>query len=298
MESQLLWPGQLAEPLECPSSIEGQSNVPTDLVPPSSTDRSWIPTRPIQGPRRQHPSSRENWKRPIEFLVQRLKRHSLRNQDDHIGGGTVHSDLGFNRHRKVVRVPRRHGDDMDVDEHPEAQINSTESTTMATEMAQSSTHGSSPYDPCASTQPQLFISDSQVESQSSARKSPPSALPNIYAALGHGTSSAVNSEDEFAYDYLLSDEGYCDNLGELAGEGDGHNLIRSLARHARTSGVLQYRTSAEAALQCHQVVQRAPRMRRRRHRKHQTRLRASSTATGSTCGFDGQIALDSKNPES
>ncbi|KAG6030793.1 hypothetical protein E4U41_007758 [Claviceps citrina] len=92
---------------------------------------------------------------------------------------------------------------------------------------------------------------------------------------------------------LQGDEGYCDDSDEFAfpeAVGGHDDLIRSRADDARNSGVLKYGTSTEAALTCPQVVHRPRRMRIRRQRKHQLRLRTSSTV--GICGHDSQIALD------
>ncbi|PFH55937.1 hypothetical protein XA68_17367 [Ophiocordyceps unilateralis] len=62
---------------------------------------------------------------------------------------------------------------------------------------------------------------------------------------------------------IEADEGYCDN--ELASNG---LVLPAMAyRSIGSSRLLAYRTSTEAALQCSTVVQKRPRMRRRRHKE-------------------------------
>ncbi|POR39169.1 Uncharacterized protein TPAR_00626 [Tolypocladium paradoxum] len=86
---------------------------------------------------------------------------------------------------------------------------------------------------------------------------------------------AVDAADDSACLDLEPDEGYCEGGDDMSWLGAASMLMGGLP----TNGRLRFRTSAEAAMQCSVVVQKNPRMRRRRQRKMDTRLRASSTVT-------------------
>jgi hypothetical protein len=105
----------------------------------------------------------------------------------------------------------------------------------------------------------------------------------------------IDSKPKLECDDLDIDEGYGDGSDDFAWINDGRSLIQSLANHARQSGALQYRTSAEAAKDCSQIVHKMPRMRKRRQKKNQTRLRASSTASAG--GLDGQDIMIRQHPD-
>lgn len=78
------------------------------------------------------------------------------------------------------------------------------------------------------------------------------------------------------------DEGYCEGADDMAWLEEAGILMDGLPSNGR----LRFKTSVEAAMQCSVVVQRNPRMRRRRQGKMETRPRASSTlvdASFDTC---------------
>ncbi|KJZ79572.1 hypothetical protein HIM_01041 [Hirsutella minnesotensis 3608] len=92
---------------------------------------------------------------------------------------------------------------------------------------------------------------------------------------------AADPTMDVAFTALEADEGYCegsDDMSWLACSKD--NLLGGFTRTYRSNGVLKFRTSTEAALQCSMVVHKTPRMRRRRHNKLETRLKSSTTLSG------------------
>ncbi|KND89600.1 hypothetical protein TOPH_05624 [Tolypocladium ophioglossoides CBS 100239] len=70
---------------------------------------------------------------------------------------------------------------------------------------------------------------------------------------------------------LEPDEGYCEGADHMSWLGEAGMLTDGLP----TNGRLWFKTSAEAAMQCSVVVQKNPRMRRRRQRKMEARSRES-----------------------
>lgn len=242
-------------------------------------------------------SSRESWKRPIESLVQRLKRHSLKPDPEIIGNGPDQDSTVLSIEETTLGVFRRQGDDlMEVDVELGDQSAGPALPTQRVSKVEDATCMSTPHTHIHHQSNQLPAGTLYLQPTPQSQlpeSTSPSILPEIQTALRRGAWSAADAVEDVTTDDPQIDEGYCDDLDDFAEideTGDGRSLIRSLANHARSSGVLKYRTSAEAALSCPRIVHRAPRMRRRRQQKQQTRLRTSSTA--STCGFDSQAALD------
>lgn len=76
---------------------------------------------------------------------------------------------------------------------------------------------------------------------------------------------------------VAADEGYCDGDEDLSWLDSEHAALLGAANNYRRRGMLSFRTSQEAAMQCSTVlVRNTPRMRRRRRHKQGRRL---STAT-------------------
>jgi hypothetical protein len=301
MEQQHLWPGRSLEPEPEPEPLHLRSSTipqysPPQCLPPASlsmTDGRGIGAETASGSRRRHLHSRQNWPQPIEALVQRLRTHSLKprrlktdNRPDSTNIPCVQN------HDRILQTLRR-GDDslMDIDELqdeekalvPVVPVPFTTASSTEQPLGQDSTDSLSPLTRCYHYMPQL-----QAESHT---PSPTTHLAPI--TLPHESSEPVHQAAHSETDPKQSlgwcedldvDEGYGDGVEDYAWASDSRSLIQSLAKHARQSGALKYKTSTEAALECTQIVHKAPRMRRRRHKKNQTRLRASSTA--STCGFD------------
>ncbi|UNI20570.1 hypothetical protein JDV02_006645 [Purpureocillium takamizusanense] len=73
-----------------------------------------------------------------------------------------------------------------------------------------------------------------------------------------------------------ADEGFCDGADELSWLNDCGSSLAGPSRLIQSNGVLRFKRSSEAAMQCSVVVQKTARMRRRRQRKQEVRSRASS----------------------
>lgn len=294
------WAGRPAEHLEFPSTTQpSPTDVPRPPSPPTTpgvNNRRWMAPCLRAGSGERPVSSLESWKRPIESLVQRFKRHSLKPNSDFIGNGSHHLDsTASSLEETTLGVLRRQGDDlMEVDAElgdqqtagpalPTQRVSKVADAT-CTSTSHTQIHHQSNQHPAGTLYLQPTPQSQLPESTS------PSILPEIQTALRRGAWSAADAAEDVT-DELQIDEGYCDDMDDFAEideTGHGRSLIRSLANHAQSSGVLKYRTSAEAALSCPRIVHRAPRMRRRRQQKQQTRLKTSST--GSTCGSDSQAA--------
>lgn len=87
----------------------------------------------------------------------------------------------------------------------------------------------------------------------------------------------IDPKDGATLPDLEADEGFCDGADELSWLNDGGSSLAGPSRLVQNNGVLRFKRSSEAAMQCTVVVQKSARMRRRRQRKHEARSRASST---------------------
>lgn len=87
----------------------------------------------------------------------------------------------------------------------------------------------------------------------------------------------IDPKDGATLPDLEADEGFCDGADELSWLNDGGSTLAGPSRLVQNNGVLRFKRSSEAAMQCTVVVQKSARMRRRRQRKHEARSRASST---------------------
>lgn len=246
------------------------------------------------GPSYRH----QNWAQPIESLVQRLKKHSLKSRDRQAKDRPDSTDFTpARRHDKIFRVLRRHGNaPMDIDQSQDVDMTRAvpANDVPRTDQFVDQTSHNTPIP----FLPRVNIPNAPPGAPSPAGTLIPSMLimPGSTEAGRHPTLIEVDPKQNSESDDFDLDEGYGDGFEDFAWANDGRSLIQSLANHARKSGALRYRTSAEAALECSQIVHRAPRMRRRRHKKTKTRLRASSTA--STCGFDNQNIISPDTPVS
>lgn len=81
---------------------------------------------------------------------------------------------------------------------------------------------------------------------------------------------------------LEADEGYCEGADDMAWLA-GAVAVEGLPRIARSSGLLRFKTSTEAALQCSLVVRKHPRMRKRRRKKLETRLSHGDAPAAGPC---------------
>lgn len=305
MEHQHYWPGQSPgtepERVENPPSLpQIQSGINQILSPSLSatTNQGCVEAEGMSDVRHRSLYRRQNWAQPIESLVQRLKKHSLKPRDRQTTDQPDSTNLApARRHDKIFRVLRRHGNvPMDIDQSQDVDMTTA---VPANEVAvtdqfpdQTSHHKPSP------SIHQVNVPNASPGNSSPARTIIPSMLitPTSTEASRRPALIEVDPKQNLESDDFDLDEGYGDGFEDFAWANDGRSLIRSLANHARKSGALRYRTSAEAALECSQIVHRAPRMRRRRHKKNQTRLRASSTV--STCGFDNQNIINPNTPVS
>ncbi|GAB0136304.1 hypothetical protein EsDP_00004610 [Epichloe bromicola] len=278
------WTGRPAEHLESPSTTQpSPTDVPQQPSPPTppAVNRRWMAPCLRAGSGGQPVSSRESWKRPIESLVQRFKRHSLKPNPEIIGNGPDHLDsTALSTEQTTLGLSRLQGDDlMEVDTEPGDQIAGPALPTQRVSKVEDATCISTPHTHIHHQSNQLPAGTLYLlptpQSQLLPESTSPSILPEIQTALRRGAWSAADAVEDVTTDDAQIDEGYCDDdmddFAEIDETGHGRSLIRSLANHARSSGVLKYRTSAEAALSCPRVVHRAPRMRRRRQHKQQTR---------------------------
>ncbi|KAJ6443262.1 chitosanase [Purpureocillium lavendulum] len=87
----------------------------------------------------------------------------------------------------------------------------------------------------------------------------------------------VDPKDGAGLPELEADEGFCEGADELPWLTQGGSSLAGPSRLIQSNGVLRFKRSSEAAMQCSVVVQKTARMRRRRQRKQETRSRASST---------------------
>lgn len=111
----------------------------------------------------------------------------------------------------------------------------------------------------------------------SATAKPPSALERSLPVM------ALEPIVDMSLLELEADEGYCDGNDDMSWLVDAANMS-GVSRTVRSNGVLKFRTSTEAALQCSMVVHKNPRMRRRRQKKLETRLKPTDTSAGSRKG--------------
>lgn len=210
----------------------------------------------------------ERWQISIDLLVQGLKRHTLRPLDSgRDASATIGCPSSGVNTSKDSMLPGQQEAWMQVDRRNLDGLSRSIDRRRGTPL-QSPLLDLWQSDPARP----LFVN---TPPQMSSQAHGPSDSPPLNGVLiKHCSIMADAATEDTSYDYIQVDEGYVEGADEPEGLQDGHDLIRSLARHARHSGVLKYRTSAEVALQCPQVVQRAPRMRRRKHKN-----RASTSAT-------------------
>ncbi|OAQ62088.1 hypothetical protein VFPPC_14187 [Pochonia chlamydosporia 170] len=306
MEHRDLWPGREPEPEPEPEHLghlptTQHVELPARQLPSSSTlpipytlpisDRRCIELGAISDSRRPNLYLRQRWTQPIESLVQRLRNHSLRSRGSYADARSDSTNMPVLRHHgRIFRALRRSDHDlMDFDQHQDVvRI----PPTLVKAPAETPPLGNQTPSSASSTLThyhQFQAAALQPESQvppTTAHITSMRIITEVAETHSHGPLVEVDSKPDLGCDDLDLDEGYGDGTDDFAWTNDGRSLIQSLANHARKSGALKYRTSAEAAMECSQIVHKVPRMRRRRHKKNQTRLRASSTA--STCAFDSQ----------
>lgn len=223
---------------------------------------------------------------PMEGLVQKLRQQTLGSREE-LGGGSVDDATlasSLRRRDRLMRVLRRRDDAMmDVDQ---GVITLPEQPTSVTfESGHQNAGQNRPAETTNTSVDNMSNTPLQTEGSSATNSTIPSTTHFTNCATSHHTAIEVDPTEDFSYDFWGADEGYDDAIDDTAWANNRRYLIHSMAKHARSSGALNFRTSSEAALLCPRIVHKAPRMRRRRQRKNQTRLRASSTPT-SLCGFD------------
>lgn len=105
----------------------------------------------------------------------------------------------------------------------------------------------------------------QADTQPAISPAQPSGRPNLVPAIE--IDAAEQADDGEA------DEGYSEGPDEYPWLGE------KLAGSLRSSGLLSFTTSAEAAMRCPKLVRNVPRMRKRSHKKKEHRLRSSREPT-------------------
>ncbi|KHN99411.1 uncharacterized protein MAM_03109 [Metarhizium album ARSEF 1941] len=291
------WPGRSPkfERLEGPRRPQPEYTIhqlPPSSQSPASERRSIEPRIVISGSQRQRICRRRNRAPPVESLVHRLKRQSLKSLG-HSAGGVLSGDVN----RRIPHLRRQPGHDvlmMDCDKLECTAQKSTETTSAAAQIEQQ----------CDQTDADTLGPSAQHHSnildlEPERPPSPPADSPSVKLMPGsaetehHAPLLEVDPKQKLECKDLDLDEGYGAGTDELIWTNDGHSLIQSLANHARKSGALVYRTSSEAAMDCSQIVYKAPRMRRRRHKNH-TRLQESPSINA--YGIDRQNIINPGHP--
>ncbi|KAG8418021.1 hypothetical protein J3459_006263 [Metarhizium acridum] len=303
MEHQNSWPGPSPEleRLEDPRMLHPE--LPEVLIhqlpPPSQSpvsERRSIEPGAVPGFQRHRIYRRQSRAQPVESLVHKLGRHSLKSHYADILPGSAKT-APFRRHVGIPHVQGRPDHVlMDCDSPRDIVQESTVSATAAAQIEkpcdQIPANTLSPfteYDPnVPKLEPEKPLSSTPAEFASMVM------VPESTTTQHHVPLPEVDPKQELGCQGLDLDEGYGHGTNEFVWTNDGHSLIQSLASRARKSGALVYRTSSEAAMDCSQVVHKVPRMRRRRHKKNQTRLQASSSIK--TCGIDSQDITTPSHP--
>ncbi|KAK1246763.1 hypothetical protein MKX08_000565 [Trichoderma sp. CBMAI-0020] len=117
----------------------------------------------------------------------------------------------------------------------------------------------------------------QADAQPALRPAP-SRSPNLAPAIE--IDAAVQADDAEA------DEGYSEGPDEYPWLGE------KLAGTLRSQGLLNFTTSAEAAMRCPKLVRNVPRMRKRSHKKKEHRLRTSREPTGESSQLNAMAAVE------
>ncbi|KAK9445740.1 hypothetical protein VB005_00854 [Metarhizium brunneum] len=292
MDDQNSWPGLSPEfeRLEDPRMLHPEfPEVSIHQLPPSSSqspvsERRSIEPGALPGSQRHRTYRRQNRAQPIESLVHGLRRHSLRSRGHYADILPDSANTApLQRHRGISDVQRR----------PDYALTDCDSPR---DIVQESTISAQTEQPCNQIAANILTPFAEYDPnvpQLEPEKPLPSTpaefpsmvmIPESTTTQHHVPLPEVDPKHKLGFEDLDLDEGYGHGTDELVWTNDGHGLLQSLASRARKSGALAYRTSSEAAMDCSQVVHKVPRMRRRRHKKNQTRLQASSSIK--TCGID------------